>query len=194
MSNYKAGDKVVLLTRAIGNGYGDFWEVVSTDDCMVEIKQIGKSNEWVHFAEITPANESSNGQTIKSPCFDTEQEWFEHSIKSSSIYINLVYIHGERLFIMENGQYKITAIQLAWEIYQGQQKRIDELLNDAQLYLSERGALVTKTRVMRKHWQKMRGLQKRIDAASCVADKFRDKRYPFNVFCKEMDEALRGDS
>ena len=40
-------------------------------------------------------------------CFDTKKEWFEHTVKSTSKYQNLIFIHGERLFIMENNQYKI---------------------------------------------------------------------------------------
>lgn len=50
---------------------------------------------------------------------------FERHIKSLPSYQKQLFIHGERLFIMENGQYKIAAVHLAWELYQQQQKVID---------------------------------------------------------------------
>lgn len=52
---------------------------------------------------------------------------FEQFIKNSSNYNKLVFIHGERLFIFEGGQYKNLHVQLAWEVWQAQQKRVDEL-------------------------------------------------------------------
>lgn len=47
------------------------------------------------------------------------REAFEQHIKSLPSYEKQLIIHGERLFIIENGQYKIAAIQLAWELWQG---------------------------------------------------------------------------
>ena len=47
------------------------------------------------------------------------REAFEQSVKASPSYQKLIFIHGERLFIIEDGQYKIAAIQLAWELWQG---------------------------------------------------------------------------
>lgn len=44
---------------------------------------------------------------------------FEEVLKTLPTYQKQVFIHGERLFIIENGQYKIAAIQLAWELWQG---------------------------------------------------------------------------
>lgn len=53
VSMFKVGDKVVLLTLALGNAY--LWKVVSIDGCMIEISQTGQPNEWVHFSEIKSA-------------------------------------------------------------------------------------------------------------------------------------------
>lgn len=44
------------------------------------------------------------------------REQFEQVIKNTLGYQNLVFQHGERLFIFEDGQYKIPAVQLAWEL------------------------------------------------------------------------------
>lgn len=44
---------------------------------------------------------------------------FEQNIKSLPSYQKQLFIHGERLFIIEDGQYKIAAVQLAWELWQG---------------------------------------------------------------------------
>lgn len=42
---------------------------------------------------------------------------FEQWIKSTSHYSKLMLIHGERLFIKHDSQYKILAIQLAYEAW-----------------------------------------------------------------------------
>ena len=52
---------------------------------------------------------------------------FENSIKRSASYEKLVYQHGERLFILDDGKYKIAAVQLAWEIFKEKQNEVDEL-------------------------------------------------------------------
>jgi len=35
-------------------------------------------------------------------------------VKSSHQYTNLVFIHGERLFIRRNGVFEVPAVELAW--------------------------------------------------------------------------------
>lgn len=57
------------------------------------------------------------------------REAFEQFIKNSPNYNKLVFIHGERLFIFEDGQYKNLHVQLAWEVWQEQQKKIDDAEN-----------------------------------------------------------------
>lgn len=52
---------------------------------------------------------------------------FENSIKLSSSYEKIVYQHGERLFIFDDGKYKIAAVQLAWEIFKEKQNEVYEL-------------------------------------------------------------------
>ena len=47
---FEVGDKVVVLTNALGNKYT--WMVESIDGIMVEISQVGQPNEWVHYSEI----------------------------------------------------------------------------------------------------------------------------------------------
>lgn len=47
---FEVGDKVVVLTNALGNKYT--WIVESIDGIMVEISQLGQPNEWVHYSEI----------------------------------------------------------------------------------------------------------------------------------------------
>ena len=46
------------------------------------------------------------------------REAFEQFIKNSPNYNKLVLIHGEHLFIFEDGQYKNLHVQLAWEVWQ----------------------------------------------------------------------------
>ena len=47
---FEVGDKVIVLTNALGNKYT--WIVESIDGIMVEISQVGQPNEWVHYSEI----------------------------------------------------------------------------------------------------------------------------------------------
>lgn len=52
---YKVGDKVIVLTNALGNKYT--WVVESIDGIMIEISQLGQSSEWVHYSEIAHATD-----------------------------------------------------------------------------------------------------------------------------------------
>ena len=148
-------------------------------------------------------SQKSETQTDLTPCFDTQKEWFEHTVKSTSKYQNLVFIHGERLFIMENGQYKIAAVQLAWEIHQEQQKQIDELNYQDVLYRSERGALVIKCNVMKKDWQKMKDeklkQQHQINALQVLIQKWRDNPHLYTDLnirecIARIEQATRGEA
>lgn len=53
---FEVGDKVVILTLALGNQY--LWTVEDTDGCMIEVSQLGRPNEWAHFAEIAHATDA----------------------------------------------------------------------------------------------------------------------------------------
>ncbi|ENW15615.1 hypothetical protein L313_2798 [Acinetobacter haemolyticus CIP 64.3 = MTCC 9819] len=87
---------------------------------------------------------------------------FENSIKWSASYEKLVYQHGERLFIFDDGKYKIAAVQLAWEIFKEQQSKVGEL---------HKISVALNTETIRQREQvahylvKNAELQKRVDAA-----------------------------
>ena len=52
------------------------------------------------------------------------EEWFQ----LQSFYLNLRFIHGERLFIFDvQDGYVVQAVQIAWMTWQEQQKRIDAI-------------------------------------------------------------------
>ena len=59
---FEVGDKVVVLTNALGNKYT--WMVESIDGIMVEISQVGQPNEWVHYSEIA----HTTPEEIKAGC------------------------------------------------------------------------------------------------------------------------------
>lgn len=46
-----------------------------------------------------------------------KHEDFEQYVKGLPVYYRLVFIHGERLFIRDEDCYRITGIQMAYEIY-----------------------------------------------------------------------------
>lgn len=59
------------------------------------------------------------------------REAFEQFIKNSPNYNKLLLIHGERLFIFEDGQYKNLHVQLAWEVWQEQIKSASDAIKVA---------------------------------------------------------------
>lgn len=75
---------------------------------------------------------------------DMKRHDFESSIKCSDSYAKLIYMHGEKLFIFDDGKYKIAAMQLAWEIYFDRHDEIEGL---------------------KTQQAKVEGLQKQMDAA-----------------------------
>ncbi|EHU1962705.1 hypothetical protein ACX2RO_000286 [Acinetobacter baumannii] len=44
-------------------------------------------------------------------------EKFEAWIKAQPFYTKLIYIHGERLFIRDNGEYQIFAMEVAFQAW-----------------------------------------------------------------------------
>ncbi|WP_238796807.1 hypothetical protein [Acinetobacter pittii] len=44
-------------------------------------------------------------------------EKFEAWIKSQPFYTKLIYIHGERLFIRDNGEYQVFAMEVAYQAW-----------------------------------------------------------------------------
>ena len=52
------------------------------------------------------------------------EEWFQQQ----HFYLNLRFIHGERLFIFDaQDGYVVQAVQISWATWQEQQKRIDSI-------------------------------------------------------------------
>lgn len=60
-------------------------------------------------------NKDMNSSPPKNPSGKIKD--FEQWVKSTSHYPKLMLIHGERLFIKDGDQYKILAIQLAYEAW-----------------------------------------------------------------------------
>ena len=85
--------------------------------------------------------------------------------------------NGKTVYFLGN-EHKVS--EMAWN---HQQAIIDDL--KAQLNNMEACYIEKKKQVEE--------LQGRIDAALEIVNKFCEKRYPFNVFCGEMLDALRGE-
>lgn len=130
---------------------------------------------------------------------------FEDSIKRSVSYEKLVYQHGERLFIFDDGKYKIAAVQLACEIFQEKQTEVDELtlqvaemksrLNDA--YTDGQSAMYAARQ------SKIDELQKRVDFTLKVVQSMRnevkhghlsdDESQTLSSYANDLEQALKGD-
>lgn len=67
-----------------------------------------------------PCHKSKHSAMIITPPKDPSGksfEDFEQWVKTTDHYRELIFLHGERLFIKENGQYKILALRLAYEAW-----------------------------------------------------------------------------
>ena len=57
---------------------------------------------------------------------------YEEWLKQQEIYKTLVYQHGDQTLIRENGQYKILAVRLGWQVWRSQLLKYAVLFNDHQ--------------------------------------------------------------
>ncbi|MDE9415756.1 hypothetical protein [Acinetobacter nosocomialis] len=93
---------------------------------------------------------------------DMKRHDFESSIKCSDSYAKLIYMHGEKLFIFDDGKYKIAAMQLAWEIYCDRHDEIEGLKTQLSLQRQRVKAFEDELTNSRNYGDE---LQKRVDAA-----------------------------
>lgn len=111
---------------------------------------------------------------------DMKRHDFESSIKCSDSYAKLIYMHGEKLFIFDDGKYKIAAMQLAWEIYCD---RCEEI------------------KLLKAQQAKVEELQKRVDSLTqTMGELLEEMKYPTATFeevivcgVKELEQALKGE-
>ncbi|WP_267581463.1 hypothetical protein [Acinetobacter pittii] len=119
---------------------------------------------------------------------DKNRQDFEKSIKATASYQNLIYMHGEKLFIFDQGKYKIAAIQLAWEIYCERQQEVEQLENEwAQMdqELNQVNKVSFDVETENREWQK------RVDAALEVLEKAK-KLNSGNYLVGEFENVLKG--
>ena len=121
---------------------------------------------------------------------DMKRHDFESSIKCSDSYAKLIYMHGEKLFIFDDGKYKIAAMQLAWEIYcdrcdeieglKAQQAKVDALTQKLSAALGNLDVANKNLRDRLSAFQIARqeadDLQKRVDAAISNIEHFFDEQ------------------
>ncbi|MHA3052507.1 hypothetical protein [Acinetobacter sp. ANC 4640] len=92
------------------------------------------------------------------------EEWFQQQ----PFYLNLRFIHGERLFIFDaQDGYVVQAVQIAWATWQEQQKRIDELTVGCGL---QRDHIRGLEDGLKKSWAKVAEKDMRIDVALEMAN------------------------
>lgn len=124
------------------------------------------------------------------------RENFEKLTASSPSYLKLVFQHGERLFIFEDGQYKISAVQLAWEIFKEKQTEVDELkceLKRINLWYSNvKLQLENKEIDSAIDAKKIDELQKRVDAAQKLIDDWNCGGVNLFDLLDELEQALKG--
>lgn len=124
---------------------------------------------------------------------DMKRHDFESSIKGSDSYAKLIYMHGEKLFIFDDGKYKIAAMQLAWEIYcdrydeieglRAQQAKVEELEKDL-----EESALS-----QMKFYEENNELQKRVDAAIEAINEHYESDGMSGLYFMDLKEILEAE-
>ncbi|AZC05864.1 hypothetical protein DKE44_005880 [Acinetobacter nosocomialis] len=106
-------------------GFIDDWGLVLND-----------GEHWVEknrFRRAEP-EEIAVGHRIDEVKNGLRRQDFEETLKASASYQKLVFMHGEKLFIFDEGMYKIASVQLAWEIYCEQQAVIIDLQGTVKEY------------------------------------------------------------
>lgn len=53
---------------------------------------------------------------------DKFEEWFA----SQDFYTNMLFIHGDGLFVKDGDVYRVLPVQMTWEVWQSRQAEVDE--------------------------------------------------------------------
>ncbi|MCG2575181.1 hypothetical protein LVY74_16715 [Acinetobacter sp. ME22] len=114
------------------------------------------------------------------------EEWFQQQ----PFYLNLRFIHGERLFIFDaQDGYVVQAVQISWATWQEQQKRIDELETH-----QEKQSECIKNLVSQRN-----SASSRVESSLILIEKFFDDQVQtptprqYANFIQEIYETLRGN-
>ena len=131
------------------------------------------------------------------------EKWFE----DQNFYTNMRFIHGDKLFDKDGDVYRVLPVQMTYQGWSTQRQRSkDEFVALTQEWHAkgwnarqgEIDNLKTQLNNMETCYiekkKQVEEQQKRIDEVLEIVNKFCEKRYPFNVFCGEMLDALRGDN
>lgn len=127
---------------------------------------------------------------------------FEKWFKDQDFYTNMRFIHGDKLFDKDGDVYRVLPVQMTYQGWNSQRQRSkDEFVELTQEWHTKgwnaRQGEIDQLKAQLNNMEacyieKKKELQGRIDAALEIVNKFCEKRYPFNVFCGEMLDALRG--
>lgn len=122
------------------------------------------------------------------------QNWFE----KQDFFANLRFIHGDKIFIADNGVYRVLAVQISWLTWQQQQNRIDVALQAKKegLIVQLKGAEERAQLALQykdKYCKERDVLQKRIDEALKISEKMAKGTNSVAMFSYELHQALKGD-
>ena len=127
---------------------------------------------------------------------DMKRHDFESSIKCSDSYAKLIYMHGEKLFVFDDGKYKIAAMQLAWEIYCDRHDEIEGLKTQLSLQRQRVKAFEEELTSSRNYGDE---LQKRVDQQGLIIANVMsiasDLQKSWSMFeiGKKLEQALKGE-
>jgi len=129
---------------------------------------------------------------------DLKRHAFESSIKCSDSYAKLIYMHGEKLFIFDDGKYKIAAMQLAWEIYCDRCEEIERLKTQLSLQRQRVKAFEEELTSSRNFGDE---LQKRVDSLEKAEFKLaqvkaiiqNNPKLLESILVKKIEQALKGE-
>ncbi|MFW2102980.1 hypothetical protein [Acinetobacter guillouiae] len=130
---------------------------------------------------------------------DYQNSLKEFNERTRKSYENFIQEHGDDSqklqlrctpYTEKKGRYGVASLDFGFQIWQSRQAEVDELAEHKQTLLQEVDGHMHQFNVLSKDVEEK---DKRIEAALAIVERFRDKRYPFNVFCNPMEKALRGE-
>ncbi|WP_228272482.1 hypothetical protein [Acinetobacter baumannii] len=135
-ADFATGDFVVLVEEGTKDWLLQIIDHMYTKD-MYRVKILSTGQCGPLFKKgmrHATSEEIAAGHRIGELKNGLRRQAFEETLKASASYQKLVFMHGEKLFIFDEGMYKIASVQLAWEIYCEQQAVIIDLQGTVKEY------------------------------------------------------------
>lgn len=117
---------------------------------------------------------------------DKFEEWFA----SQDFYINMLFIHGDGLFVKDGDVYRVLLVQMTWEVWQSRQPEVDQLQSQIN-EMAEVG--LSQESVIREKDKRIEELQAKVDAVEHVLGCAMIAPKEVFQYADRIGRALRGE-